>query len=275
MTTQPACTEADWRCGEWDYCANGRQRRKCEKISKCEGGTPPIHEQSCAASCPENGWNCTTWSACGATGTHARSCERCKAGDGEVQPLTEQCAYTPAPPVTDRDIVIKRKGSDTLYYLAADGKRYVFPNLQAYKSWFKDFSDVSEVTDEQMYSLPLAGNITYRPGVKMIKIATDPKVYAVAPGGKLRWVTSESVATQLYGNDWNKKIDDVSDIFFTNYTFGADIQTSADFDPLAASNEASSVNDDKHIQRSEKVRRSDTSPDIGYHVMNGVREPGH
>jgi len=50
-------------------------------------------------------------------------------------------------------------------------------------------------------------------------------VYAVGRYGELRWVTSESVATSLYGGDWNTKIDDISDAFYGDYTFGADITT--------------------------------------------------
>jgi hypothetical protein len=54
----------------------------------------------------------------------------------------------------------------------------------------------------------------------MVKINTDPKVYAVERGGLLRWIQSGETAAALYGTAWNKKIDDVSDAFFINYTIG-------------------------------------------------------
>ena len=57
----------------------------------------------------------------------------------------------------------------------------------------------------------------------MIKLSTDPKTYAIAPGGILRWVTSEAVAVSLYGTDWATKVDDVSDAFFVNYSLGEPI----------------------------------------------------
>mgnify|MGYP001596304061 CR=1 FL=1 len=98
--------------------------------------------------------------------------------------------------------------------------RYVFPNLGTYMSWYGDFSIVTTITDAQLAALPLKGNVTYRPGKKMVKIDTSPKVYAVAPGGILRWVATEQVAIDLYGADWNKQIDDVPDSFFTNYMIG-------------------------------------------------------
>ena len=61
--------------------------------------------------------------------------------------------------------------------------------------------------------------MTYKPGVRMVKITTDPKVYAVSKGGVLRWVSSPDVATDIYGADWAEHVDDISDAFFFNYSF--------------------------------------------------------
>lgn len=264
---QAACTDSDWECGSWSECSiAGSQTRTCTKIHACTGGVTPPQEKTCQLVCDDsgnNGWNCTDWSACSPEGKQTRTCERCKENPGTPPTQEKQCVYKGTEAFTERDVVIKRAGKDTLYYLAADGKRYVFPNVLAYKSWFTDFTGVHELVDEQLFGLPLAGNITYRPGVKMIKIETDPKVYAVAPGGVLRWVVSETVAAQLYGPNWNQKIDDVSEIFFINYTFGPDINSAPDFDPVAASQAATSVNDDKHIPHSNNPRGSDTKPDTG------------
>ena len=116
------------------------------------------------------------------------------------------------------------KGSlPAVYYCGADGKRYVFVNEQAYLSWYADFSTVKVISDADLAQIPLGGNVTYRPGARLVKIQTDPKVYAVARGGVLRWVMTEAVATRLYGANWNKMIDDVPDSFFVNYTVGAPI----------------------------------------------------
>ena len=65
-----------------------------------------------------------------------------------------------------------------VYYLGADGKRYVFPNQPTYNTWYPDFSGVQIVSSTEMSSYPIGGNVTYRPGVKLVKINTDPKVYA-------------------------------------------------------------------------------------------------
>jgi hypothetical protein len=107
-----------------------------------------------------------------------------------------------------------------VYYCGADGKRYVFPNDRVYFSWYADFSAVKIISDIDLAKIPLGGNITYRPGVKMVKAQSDPKVYAVAQGGVLRWISSEAVAVHLYGADWNKEIDDIPDSFFADYKVG-------------------------------------------------------
>lgn len=119
--------------------------------------------------------------------------------------------------------LVKVGGNSAVYYCGADGKRYVFPNSQIFKSWFGDFKDVQTISAEQMASLQLGGNVKYRPGASMVKLQTDPRVYVVAPGGVLRWVSSEALATKHYGDDWNKKVQDISDAFFANYTVGEPI----------------------------------------------------
>ncbi len=133
--------------------------------------------------------------------------------------------------------VIKGSGS-TLYWYASNGKRYVFPNVNTYYSWYPDFSNVNNISDSEMSSIPLSGNVTYRPGAKLVKITTDPKVYAVARNGILRWVTGEYLASQLYGADWRYKVHDVPDTFFNNYVVGTPIWNAWDYN---VSNEYNTV----------------------------------
>lgn len=115
---------------------------------------------------------------------------------------------------------VKTAVSKAVYYCGADGKRYVFPNDKIYYSWYKDFTGVTTITAAALAALPLGGNVTYRPGSRLVKITTDPKVYAVDHNGTLRHVTSAEVAATIYGADWAKKVDDLSDAFFTNYKVG-------------------------------------------------------
>ena len=118
---------------------------------------------------------------------------------------------------------IKVEGSSAVYYCGADGKRYVFPTDKVYFSWYSDFEDIIELPLEDIYKIPLGGNVTYKPGIKMLKLTTDPRVYAIDTGGVLRWIKSEEAASLLYGSDWNQRIDDMPDAFYMDYKIGEPI----------------------------------------------------
>ncbi len=120
---------------------------------------------------------------------------------------------------------IKGATNTAVYYCGTDHKRHPFPNQRIHDSWYTGFAGVITLTDAQLAAAPLGANVTYRPGVRLVKIQTDPKVYAVAANSTLRWVPDEWTAKKLYGNDWSKKVDDVPDSFFTNYTIGDPIST--------------------------------------------------
>ncbi|MBU0646657.1 glycoside hydrolase family 44 protein [Patescibacteria group bacterium] len=120
-----------------------------------------------------------------------------------------------------------------VYYLDEAGNRHVFMNEKVYYSWYADFSQVRRISDAALAGYPLAGVVTYRPGVKLVKIQSDPKVYAVAAGGELRWVKTEALARELYGADWNALIDDVEPGFFASFLRGPDIEATGDYDRAA------------------------------------------
>lgn len=123
--------------------------------------------------------------------------------------------------------VIKGETLSTVYYYGSDGQRYSFPNEKTYFSWFEDFDDVVEISDEELADITLAGNIVYRSGSRWIKITSDEKTYAVSTDGSIHWIESEEAAEGLAGSDWNQFIDDVPDVFFVDYTVG-DSLTSAE-----------------------------------------------
>ncbi len=142
--------------------------------------------------------------------------------------------------------LIKGSGS-AVYYCGADARRYVFPNQKTYGTWYPDFSGVRRITDAELASLPIGGNVTYRPGIRLVKITSDPKVYAVTAGGVLRPIASESVATALYGSAWAKSVDDISDAYFVNYLLGSPITDASQFSPSTAKAGALSINGDKGL----------------------------
>lgn len=135
------------------------------------------------------------------------------------------------------------QADSAVYYIGADGRRHAFPNDRVFFTWYGDFGGVRVISATSLASIPLGANVTYRPGVKMVKFMTDPKVYAVSSNRTLRWVATESAALSLYGSSWNRQIDDVSDAFYLDYNMGAQISTSADFSPAAVRAAAGIVSD--------------------------------
>jgi predicted secreted protein len=156
--------------------------------------------------------------------------------------------------------LIKASG-DAVYYLASNGKRYVFPTAGTYLSWYADFQSVKTVSDATLASYTIGGNATYKPGVKLLKITTDPKVYAVDANGVLRWVTDERVAQGIYGSEWNKNVVDVPDPFFVNYNIGAPITNANDFKPTDLQTSILSLGE--NIGLDQNVIRRFTKTDTG------------
>ncbi len=140
------------------------------------------------------------------------------------------------------------KGSNkSVFYYAKDGKRYVFPDEKTFFSWYDNFNNVKVITDAELAQIPLGGNVTIRPGTYLVKIQSSPQVYAISRGGILRAVSSENVAQDIYGQDWDRKIVDISDAFFVNYKTGAEITSGADYNAFIEKNEAISIDIDKGL----------------------------
>ncbi len=162
--------------------------------------------------------------------------------------------------------LIRGESYSAVYYYGADGFRYTFPNEKTYFTWYDNFDDVKMITDTELFAIQMdvvEGNVTYKPGVMMLKINTDPKTYAVSEGSVLRWVTSEAIAISLYGSDWNTKIHDVPDAYFSNYTIGDPIENASDFDPTTAESSVADIDENKDLQTAEVVSVEDFefSPD--------------
>lgn len=140
------------------------------------------------------------------------------------QPFASAEAVTLAP-----GTLIKASGP-AVYYFHDNGTRFVFPNEKTYFTWYSGFSNIITLTDTELAAIALGGNVTYRPGLKLIKLTTDPKTYAVQ-GNELRWVQNESLAIELYGSTWASKVDDLPDAFFADYELGENIDHATDYTP--------------------------------------------
>ncbi len=135
-----------------------------------------------------------------------------------------------------------------VYYLGEDGYRYVFTTDKVFFSWYENFNNVKTISDNDLTKIQIGGNVTYKPGTWMVKITSRPDTYAVDKNGELRHVTSESVARDLYGTNWNQKIHDIADGFFTNYTMGDAINGTGDYDLSRVARDSETISDDKNLE---------------------------
>ena len=116
-------------------------------------------------------------------------------------------------------------GMSAVYYLGADGKRYVFPNESTYFSWYGDFSTVTTITQSELESYPLGSNVTMRPGTKLVQevsmetpwTVVSSKVFAVEPNGELTQLPDAATAVALYGAGWEGMITGIPSAYFTSY----------------------------------------------------------
>lgn len=169
--------------------------------------------------------------------------------------------------------LIRGTSFSAVYYMGADGFRYVFPNDKTYFTWYTNFDSVKFLSDADLAKIQMGGNVTYKTNVRMIKINSDPKVYFVGHNGDLYNVPDETTAATLFGSTWNKQIDDVPDGFFSNYTVTGD-DVSASVITATAPTSGYSINTDKDLIAPEEISITSNgySPiDVTVHVGQTVR----
>lgn len=148
--------------------------------------------------------------------------------------------------------LIRGTSFSAVYYMGADGFRYVFPNDKTYFTWYTNFDSVKFLSDADLAKIQMGGNVTYKTNVRMIKINSDPRVYFVGHNGDLFTVPDETTAATLFGSTWNQQIDDVPDGFFSNYTVTGD-DVDASVIALTAPISEYSINTDKDLIAPEEI----------------------
>ncbi|MEI7741450.1 MAG: hypothetical protein WCJ29_03005 [bacterium] len=125
--------------------------------------------------------------------------------------------------------LVRGVSRSAVYYVGPGNGRYVFLDSTTYNTWYDDFSRVMTISDAELATMQLRGNVGYRPGSRLIRTRYDPKVYAVSADKKLRWIQNEATARALYGNDWNMYVDTIPEAFFAMYRIGDPIYQASDF----------------------------------------------
>lgn len=136
----------------------------------------------------------------------------------------------------------------TKFYLAKNGKRYVFPNdTKTYDTWKSLLPPMKKVSQDELESYPLGDtNVWYRPGARLIRIQSDPRVYAVAHGGVLREI-NDGNALAIFGPSWQALVDTLQDYYFTNYTVGPHVGSPTDYSIEAEQGKSTTIEQDKGL----------------------------
>jgi hypothetical protein len=129
----------------------------------------------------------------------------------------------------------KEQGKGTVYLLARGGKRYTFRNEAQFRGWYANFASVRTLPASEIGNYTPAGSVLAKPGTRLVKSVTGPRVYVVGADGQLHWVTSGEVLVARYGKQWGKHLDILLAAQFADYRVAGDtVATEAQF--LAAVN---------------------------------------
>jgi len=125
--------------------------------------------------------------------------------------LSDTIEYEEPPRYIVEGSVLKGQ-SETIYYLGFDGKLHPFVDLAVYHSWYKDFSKVVYVSNAKIQEYAIGTPVCLRAGTWLVKFPHSPRIYAVEPGCQLRPLRSETEAFVFYGETWQKRIVELSEI---------------------------------------------------------------
>jgi hypothetical protein len=120
---------------------------------------------------------------------------------------------------------IRSPGFETVYYVDGAGSRHPLWDRQTFFTWKDSWNDVDWVTDATLPTLSFGNALPPKPGVVLIKVQSDPNVYAVENGDDpwrpvLREIPSEAIAAALYGSAWADYVIDVEPTLFSHYAKG-------------------------------------------------------
>ncbi|MBP9760723.1 MAG: hypothetical protein KBD15_00580 [Candidatus Magasanikbacteria bacterium] len=138
-----------------------------------------------------------------------------------VTALVPMVAQAATCPTLEPGDLFKVPGNSAVYLLNSNMERMYFPTGEVYKTWYKDFSGVVEISNTCVDSYPAPSvapyGVNYRPGSRLVKVEISPSVYVVEPNNRISKIGSEEVARALYGAAWASLVRDIPDVYWPNY----------------------------------------------------------
>ncbi len=122
---------------------------------------------------------------------------------------------------------MKGESWTTVYYVEGTTRR-PFLDAQTFFTYADNFDSVIDTSDDYLANYTIGAPMLPEAGSVLIKIVSVNNVYALGEDGELRWISSESVASDIYGSNWADYVIDVPVTAWSQFTFGADIDSSSD-----------------------------------------------
>lgn len=137
--------------------------------------------------------------------------------------------FVAVPSTSALDVTVKvgdyiRSESFSAVYAVDQGEsgtlvRRPFMNEQIFFTWQQNFDDVVTVSDETLATLPIDSLVLPKSGVVLVKIQSTNEVYTVE-NDTLRWITTERIAVDMYGDNWADYVIDLPPTMFSSFTHG-------------------------------------------------------
>ena len=105
----------------------------------------------------------------------------------------------------------------TVYFIGGDGLRHAFPDETVFASWGFSFDEVRVIDRTTLHSYTLGANVSMRPGTFLVKAPSVPDVFVVSGIHELRHIPGEEAAQRWFGENWDKRVRDIPEIFFVHY----------------------------------------------------------
>ncbi len=127
---------------------------------------------------------------------------------------------------------VRTSGSNTVYMMStgSNGAFIIRPFLSAqiFFTYETTFDSILTLPNEQMALYPVGTPVLPKAGVTLIKFEGNEQVYMTQDAGSsitvLRWITTEEVAEQMYGELWKEYVLDVPLSLMNKYVIGEPVE---------------------------------------------------
>ena len=124
---------------------------------------------------------------------------------------------------------MKGESWTTVYYVEGATRR-PFLDAQTFFTYADNFDAVIDTSDAYLANYTIGTPMMPKAGTVLVKVVSVNKVYALEADNTLRWITSEAIATSLYGSHWADYVIDVPVTAWGHFTIGDDVSSSSDIE---------------------------------------------